>query len=169
MASDYKSSESFVFKSTFSQVLDALLLFGLNERKSRTHQSVSSFNRTFKTLFNFSTKQVINLCSTTLKFYKSKNIVLKLWSVFPHHPCLNYIQYICLNYSRTIFKSYTKLIKILMDNPLHKDMMIVCVFTYVTILKRTYHQIYGKSDSTTSHIKRSMLINGNTKKKHLFS
>lgn len=56
-----------------------------------------------------------------------------------------------------------------MDNPLHKDMMILCVFTYVTILKRTYHQIYGKSDSTTSHIKRSMLINGNTKKKHLFS
>lgn len=55
-----------------------------------------------------------------------------------------------------------------MDNPLHKDMMILCVFTYVTILKRTYHQIYGKSDSTTSHIKRSMLINGNTKKKIYF-
>lgn len=72
VASDCKSSESFVFKSTFSQVLDALILFGLNERKSRTHQSVSSFNRTFKTLFNFSTKQVINLCSTTLKFYNSR-------------------------------------------------------------------------------------------------
>lgn len=57
---------------------------------------------------------------------QSKNMIWRIWSVFPPNPCLNY--------SRKILKYYTESIKILMYNSFHKDMVILYVFAYVTFL-----------------------------------